>query len=79
MNINKADFKDSVSFLWVAVLFFLVTVDVAFPFVMFIMKMIFYIISFIMLVIGIKAMIKSLFSKKNESESEISINNMQDK
>lgn len=69
MKINKSDLKDSINFLWVAILFFLLTVDVAFPFVMFIMKVVFYIIGSLLLILGVSTMIRSFFGKNREEET----------
>lgn len=65
MKINKSDFMDSLSFLLIAMFFFLVTIDIVFPFVMFMMKMIFYILGSLMFVLAIGTMVRSIFGNKN--------------
>lgn len=66
MKINKSDFKDGINFLWIAILFFLLTVDAAFPLVTFVFKTILYIIGSLMLVLGATTIFRSIFGKKRE-------------
>lgn len=65
MKINKSDFKDSMAFLSIAIVFFLITLDIAFPVVMFIMKGVFYILGLLMFILGVSTMYRSIFGKKN--------------
>lgn len=66
MKINKEDFKEALTFLWISIIFFLVTVDAAFPFIIFMMKVVFYIIGSLMLLLGITTMYKAIFGKKRK-------------
>lgn len=63
MKINKQNFKESLTFLWIAIIFFLATINIIFPFVMFMMKVVFYIFGLLMFILAISTMFKSIFGK----------------
>lgn len=67
ININKSDFRDSITFLWISILFFLATINIIFPFVMFIIKVVFLIIGTLMFLLGIITMAKSLRNKNKKN------------
>lgn len=68
MKANKSDLKDAFTFLWIAVVFFLITLDVFFPFFIFIMKGLLYFIGSCMFLLGIFTMIRCVFKKKQKDE-----------
>lgn len=68
MKLNKEDFRDALSFIWIAIIFFLLTLDVVFPLVLVVIKGIFYLISAGLFLLGIGTIIRSVFYKKPKIE-----------
>lgn len=66
MRINKPYLKDALTFLWVSVLCFLLTMDVIYPYVAFALKLVLYIASSLIFILGISTFIIALFGRKKE-------------
>lgn len=62
---NNKILHEGIMYVVIGMMFFLVTLDIIFPFIMFMMKVIFYIVSGLALIGGINTIIKSFKKNKN--------------
>lgn len=69
MSTNKSDLKDAFTFLWIAIVFFLITLDIAFPFVMYMMKVVLYFGGGFMAILSAGTFLRCLFGRKVKIET----------
>lgn len=69
MKINKIVFKDGLTFLWVAILLFVMANDTIYPILAFVLKVCLYILGFLLTIIGVGTLFKSISGKKSENKT----------
>lgn len=69
MKTNRADLKDVVLLLFISIMAFIAVSDSVFPIIIIAMKAIFYIFGFLMGILGLTIIARSIFGKKNKDKN----------